>query len=808
MMILRDLKYAIRLLSKKPGFTVLTTAVMAAGIGLSVYLFSFFNTMVFKAMPFEDGKTLMQISSTQNGMHNGTPLNLHDYYEIRNNQKGLTEFSAYRVTDLNVSGRDGARRYSAVEAEPNIFDLTRTKPELGRMFTATENLRGSERVVVIGYDMWQNQFAGNSHILDQTLRIDGISHRIIGVMPQGYVFPSNTELWVPLREDATQMNRGDAGEVHGLAHLEEGASLSNINNQITAIMQRLEQRYPETNTGIGGHVASIPLTNAGDGLPVIYSIHIIAILVLVLASINVGNLLLSRAIERGKETAIRVALGAPRSRLIGQMLWESIIICTVGGVIGLLILAYGLEVTSSVTKTFFPDKPPFWWVFGIDGYSIQLFAIFVVGTILVTGLLPAWKNSGSDFNAVLRDGTRGAMGKKAGRLNRILIISEIFVSMTVLIAATVMMVGNFKATRADYGAKTENILTAEIQLTGSKYDTPENQGDFVRNLQARLENTMGIGDVMISSALPGSYAQTPSIALEGSEYTKDMGYPRANYIAVTPGSLSKLDISLKEGRYFNTGDDGLGKTSIIVTDSFAQQYFPAQSAIGKRLRMVELNGEKPSWLTIVGVVEHTIQGPSYEEAGKRPSVFRPYSQAPQAQLIVAMEMNAERFEVVRSLRKTLETIDPELPAFRIELYTESFSRHTGPMLFITTVFLLFGVAAVVLATSGIYGVMYNTINQRTQEIGIKRALGAQEATITKEFLFSGLKQLMWGGIPGLLAGTGMGFGMSQMLNVGSSDLILVCVLLVSIIGGAVVLATYIPTKRVLKMEPSQALRYE
>jgi putative ABC transport system permease protein len=807
-MILNDFKYAIRLLSKKPGFTLLTTIVMAAGIGLGIYLFSFFNTMVFKEMPFDDGHSLVQISSGKNGSKEPGLINLHDYYEIRTNLQGVAEFGAYSSTDLNVAGRDGARRYSAVSAEPNIFQLTRTKPVLGREFTEAENQKGAEHVVVIGYEIWQNQFGGESKVIDESLRINGENYRIIGVMPQGYVFPNNTELWVPLRENANQIARADATSVYGLAHIKEGASVDNINQDLALIMRRLEEQYPKTNNGISAFVESIPLTQAGDGLPVIYSIHIIAILVLILASINVGNLLLSRAVERSKETAIRVALGAPRSRLISQMLWESIIICGIGGIIGLLILTWGLEVTTAITKTFFVDKPPYWWTFGIDSYTVKLFLFFIISTILISGFLPAWKNSGSDFNAVLRDGTRGALGKKAGRLNRILIVSEIFVSITVLIAASVMMVGNYKATRADYGARTENILTAEVRLTESNYDTPEKQAQFAQTLQSRLENTTGIGDVMISSSLPGAISATPTMALEGKEYNQDKGYPRANYIVVTPGSLEKLGVELKDGRYFDTGDNGLEKTTVIVTDSFVKRHFPDESAIGKRIRIVETDGDEPKWLTIVGVVKHTIQGPSYDESGKTPSVFRPFSQAPRNQLTVAMQMKAENALVVRSLRETLASIDPELPAFRIEAYAESLTRHTGPMLFITTVFMLFGIAAIVLAVSGIYGVMSNTINQKTQEIGVKRALGAQEAQITKEFLTAGVKQLMWGGIPGLLAGSGMGFAMSQMLGVGNGDLVLVAVTLFIIIGGAVMLATYLPTKRVLQMEPSQALRYE
>lgn len=804
-----DIKYALRLLAKKPGFTVLTTLVMAAGIGLSIYMFSFFNTIVFKSLPFTDGKSLVQISSSLDGLKNAGMVNMYDYSEIRSTVKGLGEFGAYRIGDKNVAGRDGARRYTATEAEPNIFSLTRVKPLMGREFTDNENRDGAERVVVIGYDVWQNQFGGDSNIIEKSIRINGETHRIIGVMPEGYVFPGNSELWLPLREVPGQQSRESASSVYGLAHIQEGFAQEEINKQIDLIIQRVKERYPKTTNGLGAYISSIPLADEGGALPFIISVHVISILVLILASINVGNLLLSRAVERSRETAIRVALGAPKGRLISQMLWESILICLIGGVIGLLILAWGLEVTTIITKSFFPDQPPFWWDFGLNAFNIKLFLIFVVGAVILTGLLPAWKNAGADFNAVLRDGTRGALGRKAGRLNRFLIKSEIFVSMTVLIAACVMMVGNYKASRADYGAKTENILIAEILLPESSYETLESQEQFAKSLESQLENTAGIGEVMIASALPGAFAATSEFVLDGNEYSEEKGYPRANYISVAYGSLEKLGVELRQGRYFDASDEGLDKQTAIVTDSFVQKYFPGgESVLGKRIRNAEAGSDEPQWLTIVGVIKHTIHGPSYDEKGKMPSVFRPFSQNPQRQISVAVQMKSERVEVENALRRALSAIDPDLPAFRIQPYAESLTRYTAPVLFMTTVILLLGVTAVILAVSGIYGVMSNIVNQRTQEIGVKRALGAPDSEVTKDFLMTGLKQFLWGGIPGLLAGAGLGFAMSQALSVDNGDLILISTLLTLIIGGAVMLATYLPTKRVLLLEPSQALRYE
>ncbi len=812
----KDIQYALRLLAKKPGFTLLTTLVMAVGVGLSVFLFSMFNTMIFKDLPFNDSERLVRLHMTQDGVETDSGIDLHDYAEIKTAIEGVELFGAYKELNVNASGRDGAQRYRAVKTEPGIFQLSRTAPLLGREFSAQDNFSGSEDVVVIGYELWQAQFGGDEKIIDQTLRIDGKPHRVIGVMPQGYWFPDNTDLWLPLRQDSTAIERGKGDKLVGVALLEKNYSQAAINRQLEVIMQRIAARYPETNKGLGVYVNSFQRGAERDGIEVVYSMQIAALLILLLASINVGNLLYSRAIERGKETAIRVALGAPRARLISQMLWESAIICSLGGLIGLLVLAWGLEVAAVTVATFFTDKPAFWWNFGIDAYTIKIFFVFVTGTILATGLLPAWKNSGADFNAVLRDGTRGALGKKSGRLNRMLVISEIFLSMTVLIAAATMVLGAYKATFADFGVRNDNILTARMLLRDAHYQTPEQKIQFVNSLVAQLENNPGIGKVMIASVLPADWGWTPRIALEGKEYLSTANaYPKANYIMLTPDTLFRLGVELKSGRYLDSGDEGLEKTTVIVTDSFAALHFPGESAhfsnesaIGKRVRVVDAIGHADQWLTIVGVVKHTLYGDANNASGKLPTVFRPFSQTPKSDFTIAVEMKTDRANAIRTLRSSVAALDPELPLFQIEDYANKMKRNAAPIRFISTIFMIFGLAAVVLAGTGIYGVMSNTISQRTQEIGVKRALGAQDGQIIRQFLLTGIKQLLWGGIPGAVAGCAMAFVMAHVIGIAAADLILVTAFMVGIIAAVVILATYLPTKRALQLEPSDALRYE
>jgi ABC-type antimicrobial peptide transport system permease subunit len=277
---------------------------------------------------------------------------------------------------------------------------------------------------------------------------------------------------------------------------------------------------------------------------------------------------------------------------------------------------------------------------------------------------------------------------------------------------------------------------------------------------------------------------------------------------VTPGTLEKLGVELKSGRYLDTIDDGAGKTTVVVTDSFATAHFPGESALGKRLRVFVSHEQPAQWLTIVGVVKHTLYGDANNASGKMPTVFRPYSQSPKNDFSIAIEMKTDRPNAIRTLRNAVAAIDPELPLFQIEDYATKKKRNGAPIRFISTIFMIFGLAAVVLAGTGIYGVMSNTISQRTQEIGVKRALGAQDEHITRQFLMTGIKQLLWGGIPGVAAGCAMAFAMAHVIGIAAGDLIFIATLMVSIIAGVVIMATYVPTKRALQLEPSEALRYE
>lgn len=810
MFILKDIQFALRMLVKNLGFSALTVTVIALGIGLSVFLFSMFNSILFKDLPFKDGDRLVQINKSQNNSFAWGGINLYDMEDIRSQLSHLAEFSTYRNSSSIVVSPDGARRFKSITANANFFTLTHTKPIIGRTFTEEETQKGNHFVTVISYDVWQNIYGGQENILTKHIQIGTINYAIIGVMPKGYAFPENAALWLPLTERTTQTPREHAPSVYGVALLNKGVTIEQLNTEIDAIMLRIAKRHPKINTGISANASTFAMADMDNGIAVVYVLHIAAILILILASINVGNLLFTRAIERNKETAIRIALGAPRYRLISQLLWESIIICTIGGAIGFLLMAWGLELTAAITPTFFKDPLPFWWEFGIDSFTVCLFLSALLFTFLVAGVLPAWKSTNTDFNAALRDGTRGAQGRGTSKLNKTLVISEIFISLTILIAASTAVMGAHRASHADYGTNTDNTLVARLELDATRYALPADRTAFIQTLQTQLEANSSVSQVVLSSSLPGEWSAVHSVSIEGEEYKQDdlLSHPRVNFIRATAGSLSKLGIGLKNGRYFNNGDDNFGKNSVIVSQRFAEQYFPNGNAIGHRLKIHISNVQETAWLTIVGVVADTLQGGPENNQSIQPTVYRPYAQMPHLSTSVAIRSTASFPATEALLRATIASIDAQLPAYYVQTYDALIARLGAPLQFISSIFLIFGIAAVALSASGIYGVMSNTISQKTHEIGVKRALGAMDRRVTNELLWSGIKQLLLGGLPGAIIGCAMGFALAKVLAVPTSIIMLVAALMIAVVTAVVVVAIYVPTNKAMRLEPSDALRYE
>jgi len=802
-----DIKYAYRMLLKNPGFTSLTVSVMAAGLGLCVFMLVFISTIITRPLPFAEGEQMHVIDLDYDGMRYNSGAILHpDYLTIKEENSSFSDIGAYYQATANLSSGDRTQRFSSVVTEANMFSFTGISPLMGREFTTSDTTLGAEPVTVIGYEIWQSYFNGDQSIIGQSVKINGVDTLIIGVMPKDYLFPMAAQLWQPLTEDSTRVKRSAAEHMSIYVKKKPAVSLEQANQEVKDIMSKIAQQYPQTNSKSSAYVTTFQIWMMGGGTEMIIGLMLSAVgFVLILACVNVGNLLFARANERAKETAIRVALGAPRSRLVMQMMWESVFICVLGGLFGLFLAAWSLELLTAVLPNLMPISVPYWWGFSLDNELMLQAMALIIFTAFVTGILPAWKMSNSDFNAVLRDGTRGAMGKNAGRVNRFLVIVEVALSCILLSLSGVLYVVLQEVNNSDFGANIENKLTARIGLPKANYQDDSKRIQYYQRLMNKLATIPGVNHTGAISGLPGSGVSYLAFQPEGYEVTENQ-YPRTGLGVTTIGSLQALDMKLVAGRYFDSRDRVDSMPVAVITASMAKKYWPTGSALGKRFKYVE--SEEQLWLTVVGVVNHVIHGQPFENVKYRTTAYLPYTQqSPRfMSIFVDTQGNPERY--YEALIAAVASIDPEVPAYSISTLTERLKRSTSGMNFIQNLFVVFAICALLLASSGIYGVLANSTSRRTQEIGIRRAIGASDEKVLSMLMKQGWFQLVIGLAFGLPVGYLASQGVVQILGPETNNYYIVFVIIPVIISLVVTMATFVPAKRAIKMEPCSALRYE
>ncbi|MBF7074529.1 ABC transporter permease [Glaciecola sp. MH2013] len=819
-----DIKYAARLLSKKPGFTALTVSIVAVGLGLTLYTFSLLNGLLFKPLSFADNKPIYAIESPYDHTHLARrEIMAIDIYNLKKDTSLIADIGVYQEGTTFVGGtNDGLRKYNSSYVSANMFGFTGVQALHGRGLLPEDHLEGAEQVIVLGYDMWQSYFNGDPDIVGTIVPIDGSEPtRVVGVMPQGFAFPSIAEIWQPLPNSVVNPTTRERSFVFAFAKLADGVSLSQARLALDAKSKEIEADVGDDITWLigpsGKYLTIEPMKKANitQYYGMFIALLVVVFLILVLACINVGNLLLARVNERIKEVAIRVALGVPKQRLILQMLWESIFICLLGGFLAVLLAGWGLEITNQVfDNTYEVDNlKPFWWHVSLDSQALLVLALTIVGMILVTGLMPAWRALTGDFNAVLRDGTRGALGKKAAKTTKVLVISEILLSCVVLIMATVLLVSSYNAGNADYGIETENRLTAQLQLAPSNYpirpDTEHEdrlaRSKFYYDLKAELESRDNIIDVAYMSQLPGTGGGTSYFVIEGQEKEVIEENPFSNNEGAATDSWDALGMQIIQGRDFDYRDANQDARSIIVNESISKDFFPNGDAIGKRVRRA--NRDDAEWYTIVGVVSDTYHGSTMEFSSAAYNTYHSMDNAGMFRTMTAIHYTGSEAQARQSLFDAVNTVDPDVGIFHVQSYDALIAKPILLIAAVSKIFLICGVVAAFLAASGIYAVAANSVQQRTQEIGIRRALGSPDKGIIRLFMGQATWQLLVGLSIGLAMSIWLISIMSSTMIFSQLSYIIGLAGMPLLIAAMVLIATFIPTKKVVKMEPSNALHH-
>jgi putative ABC transport system permease protein len=798
---LQDLRYGARMLVKQPGFTLIALLTLSIGIGANTAIFSVVNSLLLRPLPYSESEQLTWVwmDNRPEGIREDI-TSWPNFEDWRAQNQSFQAMAGVRDRRFNLTGAGEPEELYGANVSPNFFELMRVSPARGRGFNADEEHEGRDQVVVIGHDLWQRRFGGDANIVGQTLSLSGQPHTIIGVMPPGFQFPNKTEVWKPLAPDAQTRTARGSFWLPVIGRLKPGVTRAQAQTDMAGIAQRLEQQYPNTNTGFGVNVVLMHEQLVGKMRTALWVLLGAVGCVLLIACANVANLLLARAATRQKEVAIRAALGASRGRVVRQLLTESVLLAAAGGVLGLLLARWGLDALVA----FAPSDLPRAESISIDRRVL----FFTLGLSLLTGLVfglaPALQSSKLGLGEVLKEGGRSSGG--GGRHTRsVLVVAEIALALVLLVGAGLLLKSSWRLQQVNPGFNPERVLKVRLSLPPSKYPEGTNVVAFYQQLLERLRALPGVKAAGVtSSVLLYKVHNSAGISIEGRPAPSGGSRPELPLDSVSPSYFQVLGMQLIQGRNFTEQDKRDGLPVAIVNETMARRFWPDEDPIGKRFTFGY--GPQARWLTVVGVVRDSRrQG---LDAPIRIESFLPYAQRPLRAMEVVLRTTDDPLTMARTVRSAVWSLDGDLPVSEIQTVEQMVGARVASRRFNLLLLGLFALVAVLLAAVGIYGVMSYSVTQRAHEIGIRMALGAQTRAVLSLVIGQGMRLALLGvgiglaaavGLTRLMAGLLFGVSATDPMTFGAIALLLV---------GIALLACYLPARRATKVDPMIALRCE
>ncbi len=813
--IFTDIRHAIRGFVKRPGLAIISVIALGLGIGLTTAMFSIVNGVVLRGLPIEDPQELVAINRVNPSEGpNRLAGRYHDYIDLAERQTTMDGIAAMSITPFNVSPAEGTPEFlNGASVTANMFSLMATQPFIGRAFTEAEEVVGAAPVVVVGHQFWQDRLGGSRDIVGQTVRINGLQTTVIGVMPDGFEFPFNQQLWQPLQVNHLELPRGQGPLVFMFGRVRDGVSITQTQADLGRIMTQLGEEYPETNEGMSMLVG--PYTREIIGFQVsslLFTMLGAVGFVLIIACANVANLLLARASLRTKEVAIRTAMGASRFRVIRQLLIEAGVIAAVGAVAGIGIAQFGVGWFNR-TLASLPGTLPFWFDITIDGPVLVFVLLLTIGAALLSGMIPAIRASGAGVGAVLKDESRSSSGLRIGRITRVLVVAEVALSCALLVGAGLLIKSVTNLTGVDYQFATEQMFTASISLPEADYPDGASQTQFFIDVVAALEAQPGVEAAAIGTDLPVIGFGNGRIALEGETYLGDRDYPSVRLASVGPKYFRALETPVLEGRDFSSLDNAEGLPVAIVNQQFVERYYPDESPIGRRVQIRGAlqagrdNVLDDTWFTIVGIAPDL-----YLDADafvlSPAAMYVPFSQRTTSTSAILVRTRGDALELTSAVRETVANIDGNLPISSISTLGAAIRSGQSFFTIFGVMFTIFGGVALFLATVGLYGVLSFSVNQRTHEVGLRVALGATPGRVVRLILRQGFIQLGIGVGLGLVFAFGLGRMISLLLyDVTPTDPIVYAGIVTVLVGTGIV-ACLLPARRATRVDPMIAMRAE
>ena len=795
----RDIRYGIRGLLKRPGFTAIALIALALGIGANTAIFSLVNAVLLRPLPFSEPDRLVWIFGNIRNGGNRASVSPLDFLDYRQQNTAFEEFAAMTSfpVALNLTGNGDPERLTAAAVTGNYFQALGVKPAIGSAFQLQNEKPGSDQVAILGYGLWQKRFGGDPSIVNKTVVLDGKSFQVLGVMPKDFTFPQSAQLWVPLDFDVEPgMKQRKAHFLRPIGRLKPGVTLAQAQADTDTVARRLEAQYPDTNTGWNLRLVSLREQLVGNTRPTLLILFGAVGFVLLIACANVANLLLVRAAGRQKEIALRTALGAGRFRIVRQMITESVLLALAGGALGTLLAFWGVELLVKLSEGSIPPTARV----GIDATVLSFTLLLSVLTGVLFGLAPALRTMKLNLSESLKEGGRAGEGGPRNRTRSVLVVLESAVAVVLLIGAGLLVRSLIRLQNTSPGFDAHNVLTMNVQLPRKKYSTPERSAGFFQQLESRLSGLPGVETVGMVSELPlsGQPNDMP-YTVEGrppvssdQEFDDDFRRVNRNYFAA-------MRIPFLRGRNFTEQEVAQGAKVVIISELLASQTFPNEEPLGKRLVM----GMRKQPFEIIGIV-----GDIRHRALESQPAAAMYMPAYETGTNVVIRTKGDPASLAAAVRKEVQGVDADQPVAAVQTMEQWLETSTAGPRYRTTLLTLFALVALLLASTGIYGVMAYSVSQRTHEIGVRMALGARPWDVLKLVVRQGMALVIVGVVLGLLGSYALTRVMSTLLfGVTARDPI-TFVAVAGLLTLVAFVACYIPARRATKVDPLVALRYE
>jgi predicted permease len=768
-------------------------------------MFSVLNTYLFRALPYPEPDRLVRVFRTSPHSQSW-PHSQGNFFDHREKNGVFEHMAAYSFTRPNLADPgEPAVRLQGISATSDFFAALGVQPALGRVFAPEEHEPGADRVTVLSHSFWMSRLGGDPNILDRTMRLDGLDVKVIGVMPPGFEHPllwGTVDLWRPLAFTAEQRSNRGNNWLRSLGRLKPGVSIEQAEGEMVVLAANLSSEHPE-NAGESLRLEPLQLSMSDDiGRKVMWFTFGLASFVLLIACANLANLQLVRTAARAREYAVRAALGAGRGRLLRQSLTESLALSLIGGAFSLLLALASVEF---ISRRLFSELPGAKVTLDFSVFGFTLLCSLATG--LVFGTVPAWLASRADLNQALRQNMRGSTaGRSHHRLRHALIVGEVAFALILLAGAGLFLRGLQRFAHLDPGWRVDGLVFAQINLQGSNYANPPQRAAFAHRFEERLRALPGVQQVSLSGSTPvWGFNSSGSFRIEGHPEPQPGEWPEVFFEPVTPQYFETIGIRLLEGRAFTPADTADRPEVVIINETMARRFWPGESAIGKRIGRP---GQDPRWQEVVGIVNDIAFPANLSEPYTRFQAYRPMAQTPWGGMTIGLRTSTAPEALLNSLREAAAELDPTQPVHRVRTAQSMVEQGLGNISLLGTLLGAFAALGLVLAAVGIYGVTSYSVVQRTGEIGIRMALGAQRSDVLRLVLSKGARLI----VSGALLGFGGGYAVSRLLisaipTLPTRDPATLVILSLALVGVAL-LACYVPARRATKVDPMAALRYE